>query len=402
MVTPDGAVWSDFGMAQKFWGRYLEVFEMVRIVARGRRVEHAVDGWLPVTGKGIQFHAVPDFHGPWQYVKRAMAVRTAIRSAAPTHGAVILRVPSQIGNILEGALTQSNRPYALEVVGDPYEVFGPGVVNHPLRQYFRRHFSKRLKEQCLHAAAVAYVTKFALQQRYPTRGTAANISDVDLSDEAVRGSVYQTHYSNIELDPEYVVESHDAFHQKGPFQLVTVGSLAQRYKGTDVLIRAIARCVQAGVDLTAVIVGDGMYKQELMELTECLGVSSRIHFSGHLPAGRAVRDVLDASDLFVLPSRTEGLPRAMIEAMARGLPCIGSDVGGIPELLSASELVPVGNAEALAVKIQEVLLDPQRIEALSHKNIEAALQYRDSILSERRRHYYQIVKEITQQWEARQ
>jgi glycosyltransferase involved in cell wall biosynthesis len=401
-ITPDGSVWSQFGMAQKFWERYLEVFDSVRIVARASHVEQVPKGWLPVTGRNILFHPIPDFLGPWQCLKQYPAIRAAILSATPARGAVILRVGSQIANIIERRLFQTEHPYALEVVGDPYEVFAPGVVDHPLRPFLRWYFSSHLRQQCHRAAAVAYVTKHALQKRYPTRAISTSISDVDLTPDAIRGDVFRTHYSNIELDSEGLAEGPHAPKRLGPYQLVTVGSLAQMYKGIDVLIEAVARCVQAGVNLTAVIVGDGMYKRDLMRQAERLGMASRIRFAGHVRAGRPVRDILDASDLFVLPSRTEGLPRAMIEAMARRLPCIGSNVGGIPELLNASELVPVGDAAALAVKIQEVLRDPLRMEKISRKNLAEAMEYRDSVLSERRRQFYQVVRDLTRQWEARQ
>jgi glycosyltransferase involved in cell wall biosynthesis len=181
-----------------------------------------------------------------------------------------------------------------------------------------------------------------------------------------------------------------------------VGSLAQLYKGTDVLIEAVARCVRAGVDLTAVIVGDGKYGPDLMAQAERIGMASRIRFAGQITAGEPVRRILDAADLFVLPSRTEGLPRALIEAMARALPCIGSDVGGIPELLDASELVPAGDPAALAAKIQEVLKDPLRMETMSQRNLKGAQEYLDSVLAERRRCFYQHVRDCTQRWEARQ
>ena len=400
-IAPDGSVWSEFGMARSFWERYLEVFDSVKIVARAARVERPPEGWMPVTGKNILFHAVPDFHGPWQCLKQYPAVCAAIRSAVPARGAVILRVGSQIANILEQHLSWEKHPYALEVIGDPYEVFAPGVVDHPLRPFFRWHFSRHLRRQCLSAVAVAYVTRRALQERYPTRAMATNVSDVDLTQEAVRGYGFRTHYSNVELDSEGLLESHHKLAQRGVYQLVTVGSLAQLYKGTDVLIEAIARCVRAGVDLTVVIVGDGKYRPDLMAQAERVGMASRIRFVGHIPAGKPVRDILDASDLFVLPSRTEGLPRAMIEAMARGLPCIGSNVGGIPELLDASELVPAGDPAALAAKIQEVLRDPQRMEKLSQQSLEVAWEYRDSVLAERRRQFYQVVRDLTQDWEAR-
>jgi glycosyltransferase involved in cell wall biosynthesis len=388
-------------MARNFWERYLEVFDTVRIVARAPRVAEAPEGWLEVTGKNILLHGVPDYCGPLQCLMRYSALRAAIRSAAPERGAVILRVGSQIANMLERTLYERDHPYALEVVGDPYEVFAPGVVNHPLRPFFRWHFSRHLRRQCLRAAGVAYVTKRVLQERYPARSMSIGVSDVELPPEALRGPDVTTHYSTVELDPAKISECVRTPKQQGPFQLVTVGSLAQLYKGTDVLIEAVSRCVQSGLDLTAVIVGEGKYRVELMEQAERAGMASRIQFRGQVTPGEPVRHILDRADLFVLPSRTEGLPRALIEAMARGLPCIGSAVGGIPELLDASDLVPAADSAALAARIQEVLRNPLRMEVMSRRNLAGAREFCASVLAERRRRFYQHVRDTTQSWELR-
>src|SRR5690606_2722669 len=115
-----------------------------------------------------------------------------------------------------------------------------------------------------------------------------------------------------------------------------------------------------------------------------------------LSSGQAVRDELDQADLFVLASRTEGLPRAVIEAMARGLPCIGTSVGGIPELLPTEDLVPPGDADTLARKISEVSRSPERMAAMSRRNLKKAADYRDDVLRQRRNAFYEIVKERTE------
>jgi glycosyltransferase involved in cell wall biosynthesis len=389
-------------MAHQFWARYLEVFDTVTVVARTARVGRPPEGWLPVNGKGVVVHSLPDFHGPWQCLIQYPAIRASLRAATPKHGAVILRVGSQIANMMEGRLHKEERPYGLEVIGDPYEVFAPGVVDHPLRPFFRWHFSRHLRRQCVRAIGVAYVTKRTLQKRYPSQSMSMSVSDVDLPAGAVLGDDLSTHYSNVELDAAHIAAQLRKPKQHGPYQLVTVGSLAQRYKGTDVLIEAVARCVRAGVDLTAVIVGDGKYRPALMAQAERVGMASRIRFAGQITAGEPVRRILDAADLFVLPSRTEGLPRALIEAMARALPCIGSDVGGIPELLDASELVPAGDPAELAAKIQEVLRDPLRMETMSQRNLAVAMEYCVSAIAERRRSFYQHVRDCTQCWESRQ
>jgi glycosyltransferase involved in cell wall biosynthesis len=313
-----------------------------------------------------------------------------------------MRVGSQIANILERKLRLGNYPYGLEVVGDPSAVFAPGVVEHPLRPFFRWHFSRHLRQQCQRAVGVAYVTKRSLQERYPAQLMDVSVSDVDLAADALVGGTAWTHYSSTELEVAGVAEDIRPVKQHGPFQLVTVGSLEQLYKGTDVLIEAVARCVRAGVDLTLVIVGDGKYRLRLMAQAERIGVASRIRFLGRVTAGAPVRDILDTAHLFVLPSRTEGLPRALIEAMARALPCIGSDVGGIPELLDAGELVPPGDPAPLAAKIQEILRDPLRRKTMSQRNLTVAHEYAAPVLAERRRKFYEHVRDCTKQWEARQ
>ena len=88
----------------------------------------------------------------------------------------------------------------------------------------------------------------------------------------------------------------------------------------------------------------------------------------------------------------------MIEAMARALPCIGSTVGGIPELLPLEDLVPPGDAAALARKIREVVIDPGRMARMSTRNLEKAREYREDALRERRVAFYQNIRNQTETW----
>jgi glycosyltransferase involved in cell wall biosynthesis len=90
----------------------------------------------------------------------------------------------------------------------------------------------------------------------------------------------------------------------------------------------------------------------------------------------------------------------MVEAMARGLPCIGSDVGGIPELLDAADIVPAGDRSALAAKLSEVLANPARLKEMAERNFETALHYREELLHERRVSFYQYLRRTTEAWFA--
>lgn len=386
--TPDGAVWTPNVFPYSFWLRYVGVFETVKIAARMQLsgVE-AQDDWRRVDGANVGALPIPYYLGPWQYVRSLRTIRQAVRSSFNSDDAVILRVPSPIGSLAFKRIRQQQRPFGIEMVGDPYDVFAPGAVKHPLRPFFRVWLTQRMKQICRHACAVAYVTEKSLQARYqPLPGT------------------FTTHYSSIDLpDEAFAAEprtstSLSVSHEKTDRLIVTVGSLEQPYKGIHLLIDALETCRRAGIDLRLRVIGDGKYRADLAEQARTRGVQEYVQFLGMIPGGGAVRQQLDQADLFVLPSITEGLPRAMIEAMARALPCIGSTAGGIPELLAADDLVTPGDVAALARKIREVSGNPERMAQMSSRNLTKAKEYHAEILSLRRRTFYQHVKRNTELW----
>jgi glycosyltransferase involved in cell wall biosynthesis len=220
-----------------------------------------------------------------------------------------------------------------------------------------------------------YVTKYALQQMYPCGGVTAGVSDVV-------------------LDPEAFAAEPRMFDSK-PLRIITVGSMANLHKGYDVLIDAVGMCVRRGLDAQLVLVGDGRHRSELGRRAEVAGLTARTRFAGEVHPASAVRAALDAADLFVLPSRTEGLPRALVEAMARALPCIGTAVGGIPELLHKDDLVAPRDARALGGRILEVASDRGRMGQMSRRNWQKAFEYQQAPLIAARTDFYQRVKERT-------
>jgi glycosyltransferase involved in cell wall biosynthesis len=379
--TPDGAVWTAVGMTYSFWTRYLEVFNSVRVVARIVDVPAADPGWLRVDGPRVTLTAVPPYKGPLQYALRRGGIRRAVAEAFQPGDAVILRVGSVLADAIIPKLLKARHPYAVEVIGDPWDTFSPGAVHHPLRPFFRRWFSHRLRMQCLGAGAAAYVTEGALQRRYPAGpgSLMVGFSDVELPSEA------------------FVATPRLENRLRIGTVIITVGTLEQLYKSQDILIDAVGHEVGEGQDLRLVFVGDGQYRSALEAQAERRGLQGRVRFLGWLPGGKAVRAELDAADLFALPSRQEGLPRAMVEAMARGLPCLGSTVGGIPELLPAEDMVPPGDASALAHKIREMVGDSVRMARMSERNLEKAKGYREEALASRRRAFYRHVREMTEE-----
>jgi len=391
--TPDGTVWTDSAFPYSFWRRYLEAFDEVRIVARVRDVELPAASSQPINGPGVDVVALPHYVGALPALYALPTVRRMIKAALESPTAVILRIPSLIACTLASYLQRARRPYSVEVVADAYDVFAPGSVKHVLRPFVRRWMTHEQRRQCRFAAAAAYVTKSALQQRYPCGGFAVGVSDVQLSEGTFR-EPFSTHYSSVQLDASAFASS-SAKPAAAVQRIVTVGSLEQPYKGTDLLIEALAAIVKRHGTVELVVVGDGRHRSALEAQAARLGLSRIVHFRGHLASILDVRRELNAATLFVLPSRTEGLPRAMVEAMARGLACIGSTAGGIPELLEPRDLVPVGDVAALTAKIVEVLSNPHRLKEMGDRNLKAAAEYRDEVLHERRLTFYRHVRAMT-------
>lgn len=377
--TPDRQVWTNGPFPYTFFERYLRVFGRVRVVARVRDVPLPSEYWNAAGGLRVDFAPVPYYVGMTQYLANCRAVRRAAITAIGPTDTILLRVPGQVATSVEGWLRRRNRPYGVEVVGDPYDAYAPGTTTHPLRPLFRRWFPYRLRKQVAGAAAAAYVTRDVLQRRFPARSDA-----------------HITHYSSVELPADSFVERpRPLVPRTGPLRIITVGSLENLYKGPDTLIDALARSVATGLDAELRFVGGGKQVASLKEQAHRAGLGSRVHFLGQLPSGVRIREELDRANLFVLPSRAEGLPRALIEAMARALPAIASNIGGIPELLQPEHMFPADNAPALSGKLSEIANQPDGLAAMSARNLRKAHDYGEEILRERRDQFYERLRSLT-------
>jgi glycosyltransferase involved in cell wall biosynthesis len=139
----------------------------------------------------------------------------------------------------------------------------------------------------------------------------------------------------------------------------TVGRLSHE-KGYDVLLRAMQQLPR----VTAVLVGAGPDRDKLERLAAEFGVGERVTLTGWVADQR---EWMRMFDVFALPSLTEGQPLTVIEAMLASRPVVGSDVGGVPEVIAAGEtglVVPAGDPDALASALDALVADPKRAEEM--------------------------------------
>lgn len=358
----------------QLWQRYLVVFDKIKVFARVNVVSQLEENLFEITNPKVSFIDIPYYIGPVGFLKKrnkiiAIANQNAIRSRA-----YICRVPGQMGTILSSALRKQGIPYAVEVVGDPWDVFAPGAINHPLTLLFRILGYRSLKRIVLGAKAALYVTKNQLQKRYRTSP-----------------NTFSTFASNVILRDEDMVppKEYSDFSSKG-IKLLAVGSLEQMYKSPDVAIETVALLKNQGFDCSLRWLGDGKYRKQMEELAIGLGLSEEVCFIGNVSSER-VREELASTAIFIHISRTEGLPRAVVEAMGAGLPCIGSRVGGIPELLDACALVEEITPNVVAEKIKEFVNNPNLMNTQAARNFEEAKNYLEPYLNQKRKEFYQEI-----------
>lgn len=376
-VKRNGVYYSLGGFSKTLWERYLKHFDEMVIIARVTTDESIlVTDSMIASCNGVNFIELPYYIGFRGYLKHRRSIKKKLFSTIQLDGCFICRLPGQIGGLVIDVVNKLGGKYACEVVGNPWDVFAKGSVNHPLRPIIRRMSTQTLKKQLRGASAALYVTEHTLQDMYP-----------------VTEGVYKVGVSDVIVKDERMAQSSKVLTPKSSYRVISVGSLEQMYKAPDIVFQALKQTIEAGINCELVWLGDGKFKNEMMSLAEKLKIEKNVHLKGNVSADEVIKELRN-SDLFLLVSRTEGLPRAVVEAMAQGLPCIGSRVGGIPELLSDDCLVTKENVEELSATMIKMLTDTSFTNSVAQRNLSEANKYKETLLTGKRDFFFEKVKEL--------
>lgn len=172
----------------------------------------------------------------------------------------------------------------------------------------------------------------------------------------------------------------------GNLRVLYVGRLTAA-KNVEAVLSALAQLRDAQRDLSCTIVGDGLRRARLIEMVKELRLEDRVTFAGSVGFERAL-DFYDWASVLVLVSETEGWPKAIAEAMAFGLICIGSDRGLIPQMLADGRgiVVPPGDAQALAIALADIAAHPASYDAMRTRAVAWAERFSLEDLRDALRH----------------
>jgi glycosyltransferase involved in cell wall biosynthesis len=353
----------DISFNSKLFYRYLNYYEKIFVIARVFKIDKCHDDFLV---DNVEFLKLSPYSNITEFILHFFQNIFLIFKYTRCNNVVISRGGGFLSLVSILACKINGRRIGIEVIGDPNEVFVRQVMTHPLTPFLRFLFRNIQKKVVKTADSVIYVTKSKLQNTYPAKNGA-----------------YVTYASNVMLLEDDIARFAKGMIKKDCYQLISIGSLEQMYKSPDVVIGAIHLLLSENYNVKLTWVGDGAYLNRMKELVENLKLQNSVLFTGTL-SKEYVKMNLDNSDVFVLVSRTEGLPRAMVEAMARGLPCIGSNVGGIPELLSNQMIIEPNDSRALADKIKSIIDNRELADFHASINLERAKEYLTEGLEQRR------------------
>lgn len=331
----DGNAYSEGKLTYETWKRYLKCFGNLVVVGRYENKENVLKYNIS-SGDKVSHIKLKRESFLSERLKIINNKETVLEDIIKKSDVVIARLPSQEGARAIKIAKKLNKPYIIELVGDVFSAlwFHGSLIRKLYAPFAYLKERKILKE----AKYVLYVTENFLQSRYPSKNIRVMCS-----------------CSNVELNAN-IKEFKKINTDNDIFRIGIIGSYSSKYKGIDNALRVVKKLIDHNINVELRILGTGDPK-EIKKLSTELGIEENIKLDGSLPAGSAVFNWLNQLDLYIQPSLTEGLPRALIEAMYLELPCIASNVGGIPELLPCSALHNPKDEQELFRKILRMYND---------------------------------------------
>ncbi|MFJ5980078.1 glycosyltransferase family 4 protein [Enterobacter cancerogenus] len=359
-----------------FFERYLDVFSEIFVIARVSKVLEKPEGYKLFKHNEIKI--VPIFTTGTGLINiiKILKINIAIKKSKAN---VVLRTPGILSYLLSLYFVLTRTDFSLEVVTDPLQEAHNLTNNKLLKFIFVNTFLAIFRMQLSKCKFASFVTKNEIQQKF-------------LNSSERQRMKFDSYYSSILLTGDDIIGDDEfacriaRFNNKKEYHVLFIGVLDRPFKGLDIFLKIIKALPG---NYTATVIGDGHLLNDYKIMAHKLNVFERIKFEGYIADVNKKRYIMSNSDLFILTSRREGLPRVIIEAMAFGLPCFSTNVSGAAELINEDCIFPVDDWQTCVNKILNKT--SEEMIALSTENLTNSLEYKNSVLKKRRIDFYKKV-----------
>lgn len=360
--------------------RYLRVFDQLKLVSRVIEEPELKKKRVLIEDERITIVGLPIFHGLAQYLKSYFQVEGMLQGVCDDCDAAILRIPSAVSYNVFHAVKKTKIPYATEVVYSAYDDYKCAqTLKEKLLEFY---VDKNMKQMCNSADGVSCVTQYYLQRQYFSKKPGA----------------FKSYYSSAALNDSAYSKPKE-FAEKNEYTIAHVALQIMGKngrKGHKELIDAAMILKRRNIKVRLSFVG-GDYNGGIEELKRYAienSIIDQVDFIGFLNRDE-LNSYLEKADLFVLPTKAEGLPRVILEAMAKGLPCITTNVSGNSELIQKDLLFDFYDVDTLANKIENLLSHKEFYQDVSKRNFEKSLEYKADVLQLRRDEFYQKLYDVS-------
>ncbi len=368
-----------YGIAHnnEMFSRYYNIAEEIAVVIRVKSINNneKKQRLSQITVSPFEVIECPNISSIKGMALKRKEVRKMLEEEIRKSDYIVSRLPSMIGTIAVDIAKRLNKPYLVEMVACPWD----GYWNHSLKgkiisPIMYNATRKRVKE----SKYVVYVTNEFLQKRYPTKGKQINCSNVSLTE--FDESILLKRINKIE-----------AMNLHNKIVLGTTAAVDVKFKGQQYVIQALGELKEQGItNFEYQLVGDGNQEYLRFIANKC-GVEEQVKFLGAMPHNK-VFEWLENIDLYIQPSKQEGLPRALIEAMSRGVPALGARTAGIPELISNEAIFT--NKSNMVSEITAMLkgINKEFLFKNSKQNYNESKKYAKNVIENRRKEFFKKYK----------
>lgn len=354
-----------------FKNRYLEFCDEMIISTRSKEIEEFTEqniGYRKTNGEKVTVQPIKNYKDIPDIIKNKKKIISEMDEIAKNCDNLIIRMPSVLGIFACKSARKYKKNYVIEMVACAWD----GYMNHarfggkllaPIMYLKTRYAIKK-------APNVLYVTKKFLQKRYPNSNNNIGCSDVIID----------------KINKSYINKKKKQLGETNckELKIVTVASVQLKYKGQEYVMKAISDLKKGGINIKYYLIGGGN-NERLKKFVKKYNVEDNVFFKGSFSHSEIFK-LLSEMDLYIQPSLQEGLPRAVIEAMSVGMPVIGSNAGGIPELIDYKCIFKKKDTKKIAYMIKNI--DNSFLVEQSERNYLYSQEFYNANLYKKRMSFY--------------
>lgn len=361
------------GLDYKKLNEYTKYFGNLTVFTRGRniKIDDDKNKMTIASTSNVTFKSISKFNFISLWFGN---VRKEIRKTVQDSDFIIIRMPSFIGHIAIKECKKMKKNYLIEMVACPWDaLWNYGKISKKIFAFPTYVLNKK---DLKNAQNVIYVSERFLQQRYPTKGNNIGCSDVVLQEIE-------------EKSLERRLKKIENISNEQKLKLCTVANVELKYKGQEYVIKAIEKLKKKNINVEYYLAGGGNTSR-LEKIINKYGLQKNVHILGGIPHDK-IFDLLDDIDIYIQPSLQEGLPRAVVEAMSRACPIIGSKTGGIPELISEKYIFRRKNVNDIVNLLESIMYSKEELKDMAIKNYEKSKKFENELLTEKRNKFYKKI-----------